>query len=164
MAIADPADLFLYNLSAQYDAEVKGAALLGTIRSQARDSQIDQLIQHEEQESQAKIRDLDACFSQLNTTPADVPSDTVDGMRTEFNRFIAQDPPFEILQAYAAGAVQKLSHFCMASYRGLVDEAMQMGENGCAQLLQSNLVRTEESASRMERVKHDVTANVLAPV
>src|SRR4051812_18807403 len=83
MAINDPADLFLYELSGQYDAEVKSALLLGEIAGQVVDGQLTQLLRVEEQGTQQKLRNLDACFEQLSSTPADVPCASVDGMRAE---------------------------------------------------------------------------------
>ena len=163
MAINDPAGLFLYDLSTQYDAEVKGAALLSAMLHKVGDGEAAQPLRREEQKAQARIRNLDACFARLDSTPMNVPCATVDGMRAEFDRFLGQNPSFDAIQMYAAGAATKLYHFDVGGYRGLVDEAMQIDQADCAHLLRTNVLRAEESASRMERLKQDVTANVVMP-
>ncbi|WP_213456930.1 DUF892 family protein [Rhizomonospora bruguierae] len=164
MAITDPAELFLYDLSVQYDAEAKAAALLGAIRDRVGDGPLAESIQREEQHAQNRLRELDACFGDLRSTPANASCETVDGMHREFDRFVSLNPAYDALQMYAAGAAQKFSRFGVGSYRSLVDEAMQMGETGVVQRLQTNLLRVERCASKMECVKHDVTGKVLAPV
>jgi ferritin-like metal-binding protein YciE len=56
----------------------------------------------------------------------------------------------------------KLAHYGIGTYRGLVDKAVVMGETRCAQTLQANLVRKEESAGRLERIGHDMNQRVMA--
>jgi ferritin-like metal-binding protein YciE len=162
MAINSPADLFLYELSGMHDAEKKSTAWKGEVAGQVRDTNLSQIMRIEEQEGQQKVKNLQSCFQALGTQPRDVPCLAVDGMRAEYQQFMSQQPSPEALEMYTVGSMLKLSHFGLGSYKGLVDKAMIMGETQCAQILQTNLVRNEESTGRLERISHDMSQRVMA--
>ena len=162
MALNSPADLFLYELSATYDAERRGTRLLGDAIAQVHDGDAAQELRTQEQEGQLKMRNLDACFQVLGTRPQEIPCAAVEGFRTDFQAFTRFEPSPEVLEMYTIGAATKLAHFGLASYRGLVDKAMLMGQTQCAQILQSNLVMKKESTGRLERTGHEMSRRVLA--
>jgi ferritin-like metal-binding protein YciE len=163
MALNSPADLFLWELSGTYDAERKSGQLLGEAVGQVPDGgAAAQLLRIEEQETREKLRNLDACFQELSTSPRDVACLTVDGMRAEYQAFRNEQPAPEVLEMYVLGAAMKMAHFGMAGYRGLVDKAMLLGEIRCAQILQTNLVGKQDSAGRLERFGHETSLRVLA--
>lgn len=162
MAINSPADLFLYELSGMHDAEKKKAAWKGEIVGQIRDSNLQQAMRVEQQESQNKIKNLEGCFQAMGTQPRDVPCLAVDGMRAEFQQFMSQNPSPETMEMYGVGMMLKASHYGLGSYKGLIDKAMLMGETQCAQMLQTNLVITEESTGRLERIGHEMSQRVMA--
>ena len=164
MALNNPTNLFLYELESMYDAEKKSGQLLGDTVGQVQDSNLAQLLQWQQQESQQKVNNLEACFRALGLQPQTVPCAAIDGMRTEFETFADQQPSPDVWQMYTLGAAMKLSHFGIASYKDLVDKAMLMGETECAQMLQTNLVQKEESAGRLERINHEVSQRVLTPI
>src|SRR6266536_1077460 len=144
MALNSPADLFLYELSGIRDAE-----RTETLREQ-------------QQKSAQKVNDIEACFRVLGTSPQEVPCAPVDGMRTEFETFLNQQPAPEVLELYTLGTAMKLASFGVAGYKELVDKSVLMGETQCAQILQTNLVQKEEDAGRLERISHDMSQRVLA--
>jgi ferritin-like metal-binding protein YciE len=65
---------------------------------------------------------------------------------------------------FVLGCAMKVEHYEIATYRGLVDKAMLMGETECAQTLQTNLVQEEEAAGKLERISHDMSQRMLAAV
>ena len=164
MALNNPTNLFLYELASMYDAEKKSGQLLSDTAGQVQDGNLAQLLRGQEQESQQKVNNLEACFRALGIQPQAVPCAAIDGMRSEFETFANQQPSPDVWQMYTLGAALRLSHFGIASYRDLVDKAMLMGETECAQMLQSNLVQKEESAGRLERINHEVSQRVLTPI
>ena len=164
MALNNPANLFLYELASMYDAERKSGQLLADTAGQVQDSNLAQILQAQQAESQQKVSNLEACFRSLGTQPQAVPCAAIDGMRAEFETFANQQPSAEVWQMYTLGAAMKLSHFGIASYRELVDKAMLMGETECAQMLQTNLVQKEASAGQLERINHEVSQRVLTPI
>jgi ferritin-like metal-binding protein YciE len=162
MAITSPADLFLFELSGAHDAEKKCTAWKGEMVGQIRDANLQQIMRVEEQEGQQMVKNLEACFQALGTQPRDVPCLAVDGMRADYQQFMSQQPSPEALEMFTIGASMKLAHYGIGTYRGLVDKAVVMGETRCAQTLQANLVRKEESAGRLERIGHDMNQRVMA--
>jgi ferritin-like metal-binding protein YciE len=162
MAINNPADLFLYELSGMYDGERKSGQLLSEMGGQLRDGEMTQMLQRQQQEAQEKISNLESCFRALGTSPRDIPCAAVDGMRAEFQTFASQQPSPEMMAMYGVGAALKLSEFGVGAYKSLMDKAMLMGETQCAQILQTNLVHKEESVGMLERVGHDMSQRMLA--
>jgi ferritin-like metal-binding protein YciE len=162
MAINSPADLFLFELSGMHDAEKKKAAWKGEISGQIREGNLQQVTRVEQQESQQKVKNLESCFQALGTQPRDVPCLAVDGMRADYQQFMSQNPSPETMEMFTVGAMLKASHYGLGSYKSLIDKAMIMGETQCAQLLQTNLVISEESTGRLERIGHEMSQRVMA--
>jgi ferritin-like metal-binding protein YciE len=162
MAIDNPADLFLWELSETYDAERKSGQMLAEAIGEVQDGNVGQLLRIEEQETQQKLRNLDACFQDLDTSPRDVASFTVDGMRAEYQAFRDEQPSTEALEMYILDGATKLAHDGAAAYKGLTDKAMLLGEVRCAQILQTNLVQKQDSASRLERYCHEMSQPTMA--
>ena len=65
MPIDNPSDLFLWELSGAYDAERKTNQMLGDAINDTQDGNVTQLLRIELQETEQKIRNLDACFQDL---------------------------------------------------------------------------------------------------
>src|SRR5205823_4763279 len=154
--------LFLYELSAMYDAEAKAGQLFGEVVGQIQDPHLAEFVRAQEQQSQQKISNLEACFSALDTEREDVACLAVDAMRAEFQAFLGRQPSAEVMQLYTLGAAMRLAHLGIASYRGLMDKAVLMAESQCAQILQSNLVQKEENGATLERISHEMSERVLA--
>lgn len=156
MAVTSPAELFLYELSAMYDAERTGDDLLGWLGGQLRESDLRQLLRTQAQESQQQLRNLDSCFQARQSRLIDISSTTAEGLRNGFQVFIALKPSPEAVELFAVDTAMRLAHFAIASYKRLVDRALLMGDSQCAQMLQSNLTQKEESAGKLDRLGHEM--------
>ncbi len=84
MMLDSPADLFVYELSAMYDAETKASQFFGEVVGQIQDTDRAGFLRAQEQQSRQKIRNLDECFQALDTQRQDVSCAAVDGMRKEW--------------------------------------------------------------------------------
>jgi ferritin-like metal-binding protein YciE len=164
MALNSPKDLFLLELSAMYDAEQKIAGMLSEAAGQVPDENLTQMMRKHEQETRQQITNLEQCFQQLGAQPQQVTCAAIDGMRTDYQQVMSMQPSPEILNMFAIGAAMKVEKYESASYKGLVDKAMLMGENQCAQLLQTNLLQEEETAGKLERLSHDMSQRVMTSV
>jgi ferritin-like metal-binding protein YciE len=162
MMLSNPADLFLYELSAAYDAEAKGGQFFGEVGGQIQDPDLAGFLRAQEQQSRWKMQNLDVCFMALDAQRENIACAAVEGMRAEFQAFLGRQPSAEVLQLYALDSAMELAHTGIASYRGLVDKAVLMEETQCAQILQTNLVRMEENASTLERIGHEMSQRILA--
>jgi ferritin-like metal-binding protein YciE len=163
MALNNPTDLFLYELSATYDAENKITQMRGQIAGQVRDESLSQELRNEQAKGQQKIENLDGCFQAMGASRQDVPCLAVDGMAAEFQQFMRQEPSPEVLDMFTVGGELKISNFQSATYKGLVDKATLMGQTECAQFLQTNLVQVDEAAGCFERLGHEISQRALAP-
>jgi ferritin-like metal-binding protein YciE len=163
VALNNPTDLFLYELSATHDADSKITRMRGEIAGMVRDESLSQQLRNEQAKGEQKIRNLDACFQALGASRQDVPCLAVDGMVAEFQQFMRQEPSPEVIDMFTVGSELKISSFQSATYKGLVDKATLMGQTQCAQFLQTNLVQVDEAAGCFERLGHDISQRSLAP-
>ncbi|MEU8272418.1 DUF892 family protein [Sphaerisporangium sp. NPDC049002] len=164
MAFNNPADLFLYELSAAYDGEIKITEMKEEMAGKVRSTSLSEELRHQVAKGQEKVRNLDVCFQSLGTTPLDVDCLVVDAMRAEFQQFVQRGPAPEVIDMYTVGSELELASYKTAGYKGLVDKAVLMGQTECAHFLQSNLVGEEEARGHFERLSHEVSEATLAGV
>lgn len=162
MAISNPKDLFLYELSAMYDAEKKTGSWLNEISGKIRESKLQEIVRSEQQECQQATKKLESCFQAFGGRPQDVSCMITDGMKSQFQHFMSQQPSPEVMDMYTAGWMLQGAAFCIATYRGLMGKALGMGQVQCAQALDSILVSDLECAGRLERVSHEMGQRVMA--
>lgn len=162
MALSKPKDLFHYELSAMYDAEKKIAEMLKEVAGQVEDKKLAEMLRAHEKETRQQISNLERGFEMLGTEPRDVSCAGIEGIQAEYQEISGMKPSSEVLSMAALGGAMKIEHYEIATYRGLLDKAMLMGENEFAQLLQTNLVQEEETAGKLERASHDMSQQVLA--
>jgi ferritin-like metal-binding protein YciE len=163
VALTSPRDLFLFELGGMYDAEHKAAEMLNEMAGQIQDGDLTQLIRTTEQVARQRINGLAQCFQALGAQPQRVPCPPVDGLRQDYQQVMQLNPSPEVLSLKALGTLMKASHFKIASYRGLVDKAVLMGETQCSQILQTILIQEEEIAATLERRSHDMSQRAMAP-
>lgn len=163
MALTDPRELFLHELSSVYDAGRKVAQMLGEVDGQLRDEHLAEMFRRHEQETRRQIADLEQCFQVLDTRPRSVTCDAMEGIRKDYQSVIIRQPSPEVLEMFVLGNTLKIEHYEIAAYRGLIDRAVLMGETRCAQILQAILVRREEAAARLERAGHELGERILTP-
>jgi ferritin-like metal-binding protein YciE len=165
MALDNPADLFLYELSGAYDAERKSNQMVGEILGMTEHSPLAQILRAQQQQGQQKIQNVETCFAMMETEPVEVPCLAVDGMRAEFQAFAGHGPSMEAMEIYTVDMESRLAHFGIAAYQALIDKALLMGEVQCAQILRTNLVQKQENAGTFERIGHELSQRVsMAPM
>jgi ferritin-like metal-binding protein YciE len=162
MALNSPKDLFEYELSGMYDGEQKIAQMLNEVAGQVEDQNLAQLLRTHEQETRQQIINLEQCFQALGSQPQPVTCAGIEGIRREYQEVVSQQPSPDVLTLFVLGGAMKVEHYEIATYRGLVDKAMLMGETQCAQILQTNLVEEEETAGKLERLSHEMSQRMLA--
>ncbi|GII26375.1 YciE/YciF ferroxidase family protein [Planosporangium mesophilum] len=162
MAIQSSRDLFIQELSGCYDSQKKTAEWKGQLVNQIRDTNLQQLIRTEQQQGQQMVRNMESCFEALGAQPQGVRCLATDGMLTEYQKFMGQNPPPDTADMATVNLMVKAGNYERGCYTNLVDMAMTMGETRCAQLLQTNLVMMDESKGRVERASHDMRQRVMA--
>jgi ferritin-like metal-binding protein YciE len=75
------------------------------------------------------------------------------GLLKEHDTFIKENPSVEVLELFLFGAAQKVEHYEMVGYKGLISMAKQLGETDVAKLLQETLKEEETMASELEKLE-----------
>jgi ferritin-like metal-binding protein YciE len=162
MALTSPRDLFLYEMSGMYDAEQRSKELLNQLTEQVQDSATAEVLRTKQEQGQQKIRNLEQSFEALGSSPQQIPCAVVDGMRTDMQQFMSQDPSPELRTAFAVGAAMKMDHYATATYTGLVDKAISMGEPQVANRLETNKVQAKDTSATLERLSHELDQRLMA--
>ncbi|KUP96973.1 YciE/YciF ferroxidase family protein [Thermobifida cellulosilytica] len=162
MKLENPRDLFVFELSSMYTGEKKIDALLDEVCQTVDDDQLVRMLRDHQKETQQQARNLEQCFQQIGESPREVPCPVVDAIHQEFRQFVGMNPAPQVLAMFALAGADKVEHFEIAAYRGLVNKAMLMGETMCMQLLETNLLQEEETAGKLERYANEMGRKALA--
>jgi len=81
--------------------------------------------------------------------PKTFPCLAIDGLNKEHDNFMSEQPSAEILSMYDLESTVKTEHYEIASYQGLIDTAVTLGQQQCAQLLKQNIDQEEVMAEKM---------------
>jgi ferritin-like metal-binding protein YciE len=162
MSLEGPNELFIYELSAMYDGEKKIAEMLSQATEQISDGRLAGTLRAYLDETRQQASNLEQCFELLAEAPREVGCAAIDGVRQEYQDVVGQEPAPEVLTMYLLGSATRVEHYEIGAYRSLVDKALLMGEAECALLLQTNLVQEEDTATRLERINHEMSERVLA--
>lgn len=161
MALSSPNELFIYELASIYDGERKKAEILAQATEQITDDQLAAMFRAYLDETRRQTDNLEQCFELLAEPVQEVNCLAVDGVREECRDVMALHPSPLVLSMFLLDAAAKLQHMQIAAYRGLINKALLMGESECALLLQTNLVQDEDTATRLERVNHNLSERTL---
>ncbi|GAA3982943.1 ferritin-like domain-containing protein [Thermobifida alba] len=162
MKLENPRDLFIHEMSSMYTGEKKIAEMLDEVSGKVDDDKLMQMLREHKQETQQQIKNLEQCFQAIGESPQDVPCAVVDAIHQEFRQFAGMNPSPQVLTMFALAGADKIEHFEIAAYRGLVNKAMLMGETTCMQLLETNLLQEEETAGKLERYANEMGRKALA--
>ncbi len=156
MTMQSVKDLFVHEMADIYDAEQRILQILPTLASECTDAQGKNAFQDHERETRQQITNLEQCFQILNAQPSRVTCSAITGLKQEHDSFVKENPNADVLTMFDLGAASKTEHYEIASYRGLIDKAMALGESKCASLLRQNLQQEENMAQRVETLSHDL--------
>jgi len=152
MSMTKPEELFLHELSDMYDAEQRIAKMLPLMAKECTNPQVKQAFEEHEQETQQQIQHLEQCFQLLKTKPEKAQCAAVAGMKQEHESFLKEEPSADILTLFDLSGASKTEYYEMASYKGLIENATQLGEKQIAQLLQENYQQEEAMAKKVEQL------------
>ncbi|MBV2363998.1 ferritin-like domain-containing protein [Streptomonospora nanhaiensis] len=163
MRLKEPKDLFLFELSAIYTGEKAIAEMLKDVAGDVDNDNLAKMLKAHQRETKDQAKMLESCFQHLGESPMDVPCGVIDALRAEYREFVSQKPSPQVLTMFALGGALKVEHFEIATYRGLVDKAMMMGDTELAQNLKTILNQEEETAGKLERFANELDHKVLVP-
>lgn len=154
MAINTSQELFQHDVKDIYDAEHQFLKGQEEMLASATDSTLKQMITKHISQTQQHIRNLDQVFTLLGIPSERVMCDGAKGLVSEAQKGIKETSGVPAVCDLAiAGAADKVEHYEIASYRGLIGGAQMMGQRDIVDLLQQNLQQEEETSKLLEQAE-----------
>lgn len=151
MAIKTLEEKFIHSLGDIYDAEHRFLEAQQTLLQSANSDTVQQLLETHIQETEQQIANLEQVYEILGLTAKRVSCDGAKGIVTEGNKLVKETEEVPALADLAiAGGCSKVEHYEIASYRGLILGAEQMGQTEVVRLLTENLEQEENTAQKIE--------------
>jgi ferritin-like metal-binding protein YciE len=151
VAINNLNDKFMHELGDIYDAENQFLKGQQEMLQNATSPQLQQMITEHMQQTQQQIKNLDRVFSILGQQPQRVMCDGAKGLVSEAQKGIKETQGNNAIRdLMIAGAADRVEHYEIAAYRGLITAAGMMGSGEVVNLLQQNLDQEERTASLIE--------------
>ena len=151
MAVMTTQALYLDELGDIYDAEHRFLKGQEEMAAHAADSTLKDAIQEHIAQTRQQILNLDRAFQLLGQQPKGVTCNAAQGLVTEAQKTMAEAGNDAIRDCFIVGAVDKVEHYEIASYRGLIAGAQLMGQQEVVSLLQENLLQEEQTAQKAEQ-------------
>lgn len=151
MAITTLEEKFVHGLGDIYDAEHRFLAAQEKMLPNASSSAVKELLEKHIVETQQQIVNLTRVHEILGLTAERVSCDGAAGIVTEGDKLLKETQAVPALADLAiSGGCSKVEHYEIASYRGLIAGAEQMGQTEIVQLLSENLQQEEATAQKIE--------------
>jgi ferritin-like metal-binding protein YciE len=151
MAINSLQDKFIHELRDIYDAEHQFLEGQQLMLQNAKDQKLQSMITTHISQTQQHIRNLEQAFQLLGQKAQRQTCDGAKGIVTEGKKLMEETKGMDALQDTAiAGAADKVEHYEIASYRGLIQGAQLMNQPQLVQLLQANLQQEEQTSQLIE--------------
>ncbi len=157
MAIQNPRDLFLYDLRAMYDLELKMAQMLPVLAQECMDNAAREAFVTHEAETRQHVLNLEQCFQILGSQPATLENNAAAGIKKDHDDFLQQQPPPQALILFDVRAGYLSESLEIAAYRNLIDAANGLGLSDCVQLMQQNLQQEMNAAQKLSAIAQRYT-------
>lgn len=163
MAIKTLDEKFIHEIGDIYDAEHRFLEAQQEMMQQASDTKLKTMIREHIGQTEQHIRNLDQVYQLLGQKPQRVKCDAATGLVSEGQKGMkeASGNP-AIRDCLIGGAASKVEHYEIASYRGLITGAEQMGQSQIASLLRQNLQQEEQTAQRLEQSAPQLLQNAMS--
>jgi ferritin-like metal-binding protein YciE len=151
MPIKTTKEKYLHELGDIYDAETRFLKGQQEMLQQASDPQLKQMIQQHITESQQQAQNLQQAFQLLGAPAKAEQCQAAQGLVAEAQSNLQEAGTDAIRDCLIGAAAAKVEHYEIASYRGLIVGAQQMGQQELVTLLQQNLQQEEQTAQKIEQ-------------
>jgi ferritin-like metal-binding protein YciE len=149
--ISNTQEKFLHELGDIYDAEQQFLKGQQEMLQQASDPTLKQMLERHIGESEQQVQVLDQVFGLLGEKPKRESCAAAKGLVTEAQKVLKEAETPELRDCLIGGAAAKVEHYEIASYRGLIVGAQQLGQDQVVSLLQQNLQQEEQTAQKAEQ-------------
>ncbi len=139
-------DLFLNELADMYDSEHQIQRALPKLAEAATCEKLKKALTSHQKESEGQIKHLDEVFASAGAKPHGKTCDATVGILKETHDLVAHFKGSPVLNAALVNAAQKIEHYEIASYGGLHEWAVLLGNKKGAELLK-NILAEEKAAN-----------------
>ena len=153
MPVRTSQEKFIYELSATLDAEQQTLRGLEQMQQQASDQQLRTMLEQHVAATQQQVEQLQQVMGMLDGQgqQSQQSCEAARGLVADAQRALQEAEIPELRDCFIGAAVLKNEHLEMATYRGLVMGAQQMGQQEVQQILQQNLQQEEQTAQALEQ-------------
>ena len=141
----------MHELGDIYDAEHQFLQGQREMRDHTTDATLKEMIGTHIEQTQEQIKTLEGVFQALGEEPKREPCAGARGLVSEAKKMLEETKGAPRVRDLAiAGAAQKVEHYEIVAYTGLIESAEQMGQTEVVSLLQRNLEQEESTARLLE--------------
>lgn len=151
MAIKTTQEKFFHELGDIYDAEHRFLKGQQEMLKAATNATLKSGIERHIAESEQQVKNLEQVFQLLGEKAKAVPCEASQGIVKEAQEGIKEAGSPEIRDCLIGSSAQKVEHYEIVSYKGLILGAEQMGNKEVVALLQQNLQQEEKTAQLLEQ-------------
>ena len=146
-------ELFEHELRDIYDVENKLINALESMAKKVTEPALQTAFAEHREVTKNQAKRLEEVFALLDRAPRREPCQGINGLIQEFQEFVKEENPSpEVLNLFASSAAEKVEHYEICSYKGLINLAENLQMSEAVTLLQQSLAEEEQTAVQMEEM------------
>ncbi len=144
-----PRELLVHELSDMLSAEHIIAKMLPELRKEAQHPDIRAAFDEHLDQTKGHIDRLEQAFDLLGEKPEKTTCHAAEGLQQEHEALHEEEPSPDVLEMANLLGAAKTEHYEIASYTGLAQMAIDLGERDVAALLKETLAEEKEMSKRV---------------
>lgn len=155
--------LFVHELQDVWAAEQTLAGTLDRMSRESTTPELQQVFSTHQSETQTHIARLRQVFDAVGAQPNSLTCEGMEGIIQEHDRFVAMNQPSPpVHAAFAVGASEKVEHYEIAAYEGLLRLANAIGLQHAVGPIQANLADERQQLTRLQNVGRNMNLQQMA--
>jgi ferritin-like metal-binding protein YciE len=155
MTVTTLRDLFVHDLEDIYYSENELLDALDQLAEQTDDEDVAEAFREHRAETEGHVDRLAQVFEMLGKEPETEECEGIEGLLTEHEDFVENDPDQEVLDLHNLVAAQKTEHYEIAAYGNLAVFADRLGMDDAGDLLHETLEEEEEALDKLAAITAD---------
>jgi len=152
-SLQTPLDLFLHELSDIRSAETIVLQTLDEAIGAVSNAKLKKGLEAHRTQTEGHVENIDKVFELLEEEPEAIECKGMKGLHEEAQEAVKSEAAPEILDSLIASGAQKIEHYEIVSYEGLVDQAKSLGNKEAATLLRENLKQEKDTLTKLEEME-----------
>ncbi len=145
-----PLKLFVHELSDMRSAETIALETLDAAIGAVSNAKLKQGLEEHRKQTEGHVVNVDKVFELLGEKPEAIQCKGMKGIHEEAKEAVEAEAAPEIRDSLLASGAQKVEHYEIVSYEGLIDQAKSLGNKEVVELLRANLKQEKDAVSKLE--------------